>query len=216
MKLSFLCLSLFLFSCASYQNGKVANEYGKTLKKDLYVTAYQDFEYSTPHFSYIQVEFGNKTNDWFDVSKVLVNYKGDDLQIVLGPRLVDWANGIENKVAVDRHNNDLLLGTLAVGAMVAASSSANQGNFAATQSYIAVMAGTAVAGSVNELSNEVSDIERAKVFPQGHLYTPFSAAPGLVNKRWILIQHAPGVQITSFSFDVYLKNKEKRTYNVKI
>lgn len=217
MKYLSIVMCLTFFSCASYQNGKKAVQAGSEAKKeDIVVTAYQSREYSTPHFSYIQVEFGNNTQDWFDINKVLINYKGKDLKIVLGPRLVDWGNAIKNKVAVDRHNREMIWGAVAGAAAVGAYSSASRGSYSSAKTYAVVMAGAAVASSVNELTQKISDIERTKVFPESHLYAPFSAPPGLVNKRWILIQHAPGVSVDNLSFDIYLKSGKKRTYNVKI
>ena len=80
-----------------------------TIKQDIKVTAFQDSEYSTPHFSFIQVEFGNKTDDWQDISKTLLNISGDEIKIILGSRLKNWKESIQNKVAVDRHNERMSL-----------------------------------------------------------------------------------------------------------
>ena len=224
MKYLFLLLCFQLISCASYQNGHKAVEStstkssntNKPVKSKILVTAYQDREYSTAHFSYIQVEFGNKSDEWFEVNKVLLKYKGSDLQIVLGKRLVDWGKSIKNKVAVDRHNTQMIYGAIAATATIGGYNSARKGNIAATESYVAVMSGAALAGSVNQLSNEISDLERSTIFPSDHLYSPFSTPPGLVSKKWILLQHAPGAQIEKLVFEVFLKNGDKKSYSVTI
>ena len=130
--------------------------------------------------------------------------------------MVDWGKSIKNKVAVDRHNYEMVLGALMAGAVIGASSSANSGSVNATKNYALVMGGATITGTVNELTTKVSDLERTQIFPENHLYSPFSVPPGLVSKRWILIQYKPGIQINNFSFDIYYKDGKKTTYNVAI
>jgi hypothetical protein len=218
VKITSLILLLSFVSCASYQNGRTAKQTvdGKVqeAKEDIKVTAHYNREFSTRHFSYVQVEFGNKADEWKDITKVVLNVEDDAVKIILGQRLDDWARSIKNKVAVDRQNLQMALGIIAVGSAVAASSSAHSGNYSNTVAYTTVMAGAAVASDVNSLTNSISDLERARIFPKSHLYSPFSLPPGLVNKRWILIQHDKNVRVDNLSFDIFFKDGKKRTYTV--
>ncbi|MFT6632109.1 MAG: hypothetical protein ACJAS4_002071 [Bacteriovoracaceae bacterium] len=218
MKVGSLLIILSLVSCASYQNGRTAKQSvnGKISEApaDIKVTAHYDNEYSTKHFSYLQVEFGNKSDEWKDITKVILNVEGDSIKIILGQRLDDWTRAIQNKVAVDRQNLQMALGVLAVGSAVAAGSSAQSGNYTNTAVFSTVMAGAAVASDVNRLTDSISDLERAQIFPKSHLYSPFSLPPGLVNKRWILIQHEKNVRVDNLSFDVFFKTGKKRTYTI--
>ncbi len=219
-KNTLIAFSFTLISCASYQNGheaKIETNYNTTISsEDILVTADTNDEYSTDYFSYIQVEFGNQTDKWKDVKKVLLNVKGNELKIVLGQRLNDWSKSIQNKVDVDRQNLDMTLGLVTALAAAAAISSAKSDNTQSTKAYLNVMAGTAIASEVNSLSDKISDIERTKIFPDSHLYSPFSLPPGLVNKRWILVQHSKDVMIDKLSFDIFFKNDKKRTYIVSL
>ncbi len=207
-----------LTSCARYQRGRVAhiektNKHTKDLT-DIKITASKNKEYSTKNFTYVQIEFGNKTDEWIDVSKVALN-TGDDIKIVLGQRLIDWKVAIQNKVAVDRYNREMFFDIVATGAALGALNSAYTDKDEATKSFIAVMAGAAIAADVNNINNTISDIERSKIFPTNHIYAPFSLPPGLVAKRWLLIQHDKTVSVDKFSFSLFIKNSEMRTYTVR-
>ena len=220
MQKFFILSVLLLTSCASYQSGKEAkleNSDGtKKIVEDIKVTAERNREFSTPHFSYIQVDFGNKTDEWFDISKVRLNIADDTIKIILGDRLVDVSQGLQNMVAIDRHNQQMVLGAIAGVAFVGAASSGSSNSLEAMKSYSVVMAGAAVASDVNTLTDKISDLERAKIFPKNHLYSPFTLPPGLVNKRWIIVQHAPNVRINNLAFDVFPKKGKKRRYSVPL
>ena len=220
MKLIVYFLLFLLMSCASYQSGHTAKieKDGKILEntQDIKVTAFQDDEYSTEYFTFIQVEFGNNTDEWKDVNKVLLNVVGDDVKIILGQRLSDWSQAINNKVKVDRYNEQMVLETIVTSTAIGAIGSSHNGNIQSTNTYATILAGVAITDQVNNLTNKVSDLERTKIFPKGHLYSPFSLPPGLVSKRWILVQHAKNVQVVEISFDVYFKNSKKQTYVIDI
>ena len=218
---TFILAVIFFNSCASYQNGNVAQtiDTQNNLKESnlkLKVTGFADRELSTKYFTYLQVEFGNNSDKWIEVEKVFMLYKGTKLKVVLGSRLTDWANAIQNKIDVDRNNKLTVMGAITAFAAVGAVTNINDGNMAASSSYATVMSGTAIAMEVNELSNKITDIERAKIFPENHLYSSFSVPPGLVSKRWLLLQHPEGLTVGTFVFEVFYKDNTKERYSVNI
>jgi hypothetical protein len=214
MKNVYLVAIVFvLSSCASYTNGKKASAIGEK-KQDVTVKAFINKEFTTDYFTFVQVDFVNNTKDWKDIKKVTLNSSDKDIKIIVGPRLRDWNNAIRQKVAIDRYNREVLFGAAMGVAAVAAIDSSYKGNVENSKAFLAAMAGTAVASDINNLTNNISDLERAVIFPTTHLMAPFSIPPGLFAKRWILLQIKSDVQLVTFSFNVHYKDGSKNTYNV--
>lgn len=179
---------LILTSCASYQPGKDAvvvtgNEPIKTS-----ITGYIDQDFTTDHYVLLQFTFGNQTAEWTRIKSISLDLKtkeANNASVVLGQDLNDWSDAIQNKIAIDRHNSAVLLGSIAAAGAVTMIASGN-GN--------GVIAGAALyTGSVgvlaaNDIADGISDLERAKMIPKGHLYSKASIPAGLVVKRWILLK----------------------------
>lgn len=208
-----IVLVILLSSCASYTSGTAAKVTGEK-KQDVTVKAFINDEFTTDYFTFVQVDFVNNTEDWKDIKKVTLNSTDKDIKIIIGPRLRDWNSAIRQKIAIDRYNRDMLFGAAMGVAAVAAFDNAYKGNIANSKAYMAALAGTAIAADVNNLTNRISDLERAVIFPTTHLMAPFSIPPGLFSKRWILLQIKSDVQLASISFNVHYKDGSKNTYNV--
>ena len=202
MKQSLTLLILIAFtSCASYQTGKEVKDLSDKKmnhskeKPKLKITSKLNRELSTEYFSFIQVDFGNSSDEWIDIGQFNFLADNKNLNVVLGKKYNEWSESIQNKIAVDRQNSEMVMGAIALGAAVAAGSNAQSGNLANTKLYLALATGSLLINDINKISNEISDIERAKLFPRNHLYTNFQVPPGLVSKKWILIEHPKNLKI---------------------
>ncbi len=101
----------------------------------------------------------------------------------------------------------MILGIIAAGAVVAAGSNDQSGNIANSKLYLSVATGALLINDFNKISDTITDIERVKLFPKNHLYTNFQVPPGLVSKKWILIQHPNGLGIKDFVFTLNVDKK---------
>lgn len=220
MKLILMTMTLFFYSCASHQGGYRADlidgNTGKVIGNDIDVTSSVDEDFSTSHFTFAQVQFLNNTDDYFDVEKVTVGDEYDELVVVTGNRLRDWSMSIENKIAIDRNNKSVAWGALTAAAAIGAVSSANNGSYDSAKTYTAVTAGAVIGSDINNAMDRVSDLERGKLYPSGHLYTKFSLPPGLVSKKWIVFQHGSDEALGTIAMNVYLKNGEKKQYFINL
>jgi hypothetical protein len=216
MKTFFISLSLLLFSCASYQSGNLSDVNKSEIKSELVVSGYLDQEYTTDHFTFIQVDFGNNTDEWIEIEKVLINNNDKDIKIILGEKLESYIASINQKIAIDRYNTSMILGVTAGVAAAGAISSGNDGSIESVKSYASIMAGSLIADDINHISNNLSDLERTRVLPRNHLISPFSVPPGLVSKRWILLQINPKYIISNFAFTAHFKDGSKKVYNINL
>ncbi len=86
-----LALIVILTSCASYQTGKEVKDLSDNkqqtrlnTKQEIKMTAKLNRELSTKHFSFIQIDFGNKSDNWIDISKFNLLADEKIIKVILG------------------------------------------------------------------------------------------------------------------------------------
>jgi hypothetical protein len=188
MKLLILAMALIFNSCASYQPGKGALIVKGNHPKNTPITGYIDKDFTTDHYVLLQFTFGNKTAEWTRIKNISIDLKtkeANSASVVLGQDLNDWSDAIQNKIAIDSHNRAVLLGSIAAAGVVTMGASGNRGGIVAGA---ALYTGSIAVLAANDIADGISDLERAKMIPKGHLYSPISIPAGLVVKRWILLK----------------------------
>lgn len=176
---------VFLVSCASHQPGKHADVIGGEHNANVPITAWSDAEMSSDYFRVVHITFGNASDEWIRVKEVelLLDTK-EKIKITLGQDLVDWRESTMQKINIDRHNSQMLWGSIAaVGMGVAVAGRGDTANIGA-----AVAIGSLAYSAGTDISRQIRDLNKAGALPQGHLLAPFGIAPGLVARRWIVLQ----------------------------
>lgn len=186
--------------------------------KNLPISVEYDDTYSTRYFNFLTVTFGNYNPDWVRIKKVEVDSIAGlkDFRITAGPDLGHWGEAIKHKIAVDNHNRQLFVNTLVGVSSAAAYAGASSGNEAlATSGFVAVGATVGIEG-FNSYMNKLNAVERSKILPPDHLYSPFSVPPGLHLKRWLLVETDKKRNFCQIVFNVTYEDEKVVKYRVAI
>lgn len=179
-----------LMSCASYNAGESAIvKNGDSSKLSVKGELVRD--YTTDNFILINVGFENMSENWkrFKYVEMVETDSIKDAKVVVGNDLVTWSESMKTKLAVDQHNRSVLVGSIAgLAAVGAGVVSGNNGDLKLAKGL--VIGGSALLSleAINEVSKKADALELASLVPRSHLYHPFAVAPGLVSKKWILLQ----------------------------
>ena len=192
MKMALVVVTLFsLMGCASYQGGESSNVEKGENKRGYKVSASIDNQISSSNYRLVNIYHGNKSNDWVRLKRIkVVNINDGDektAEIVSGRDLVNWAESAKYMKKVDDWNRDILLGSIALAGAVAGSSSSTDLSNAGLGLYMA----SSSALVANGIMDGLTDIERAKLYPNTHIYSPFSVPAQMYLKRWLLIKADP-------------------------
>ncbi|MFZ4715556.1 MAG: hypothetical protein ACOYL6_17665 [Bacteriovoracaceae bacterium] len=182
-----LLLSFLLTACASYHNEHTAIMKDGSRIDKLKVSSAADEKLSSEYFQLLNFTFANDQDDWIRIKRVIISNQtiSEDINLVVGDDLVSWANSAKAKLEVDEYNKQMWLGGVTAALMVAgAAAGAKAGN----PIYLAPAFGALGVMVANDYFSKVSELERSKLLPPDHLYSPFSVAPGLFTKKWILLQ----------------------------
>lgn len=80
------------------------------------------------------------------------------------------------------------MSSISLAGLAIASGGVNQNSIGTLNAGLALTTGALTIGSAQKLFSKISDIERSKLVPEDHLYTPTSIPPHLVMKKWLLLQ----------------------------
>lgn len=207
-------------SCASYQSGNYAEVAGGKHPKNFAITANIDYELSTEHYTFINMTFGNHTDEWVRVKSFRFDLKDDALnkktQVVAGSDIASWTQSIQHKQRIDRYNTEVLLGSLALAGAAAAVGGARGGSEGLTK----VGAGTYVLSAgvmvANATINQISDLERASLFPANHVYRSFSVPAGLFANKFLLLKIRQKEMPSVIKFTIEYEDGSKADYQTQV
>ena len=207
-----------LTSCASYQTGNFAYRESGKHPAAFPITAEVDKALASDNFIVINFTFGNLSNSWKRVKKVRLKFKdkkeNENIKITVGNDLTAWREGINHKVAIDKYNRDVLLGSLAMAGAAIASTSNKSSNIKA--GLILTSASISV-GATNELIDKIDGLHRGAIVPQTHLYNPFSVPPKLYIKRWVVLEVPPTIKAPNkLWFTVDYEDGTSAEYSLKL
>lgn len=178
---------LLAASCASIHNGNYAkDEKGESIKKgNLIVSGIENTSLTSKYFLPLDFTFENLTNEFITVTAVKVEFKeakaNASMSVPMGSQLVAWSKAAQQNAAISDYNTSIVLGSIAAAGALGA-----QGNGSAANAS-AIAGAAAFAGlSIQEINNNLSTLEKAKVLPETHIYSgDFVIPPGLHAKKWI-------------------------------
>jgi hypothetical protein len=203
MKSMRLLVLMLLASCASTTPGDKVN----TGSEDLYVSLKLDPGYSNNRIQMYQLSVKNNTSDWMEFEGALLD-SDSEIAVLVGNRVPAWFEACDLERKVSEYNTNLLLGSLAVGGAVLASSTQH----APTGRIGAITAlGSISAIGVREFQNSKERVDFQQAFPQTHIFRPFVVPPKKVVQRWILVENPK-----KNPFALKLANKEGQTFNLQI
>lgn len=216
----YLILLSLLFSCASYQPGKYADIVSGDHPADTPITAEVDKQLTTENYTFINFSFGNLGDDWRRVKSVRIDFNNKDLNkkasLIVGDDLQTWSSAIQHKLAIDRYNRDVFWGSIALVGATAAIASGRSGNSSGMAAgSLAYTTSLGIMGA-NSFIDQISDLERASLFPATHLYQPFSIPAGLYSNRWVLLQIKKEDMPRIIYFNVEYLDGKKAYYQIDL
>lgn len=209
MKSLLLPLLLVLVSCASQQPGKYADVVEGEHPTNVPITGFLDNDLKSDHFTVVHVTFGNRTPEWVRVKEVLINLPdGENTYVVLGEDLQAWAKATQEKIKIENHNTQMFLaGVAAAGAVMAVTAKSD----GAANTGLAVMGASSLAITARDTTSHIRNLNRGNMLPEGHLLAPFPIPPGLVARRWLVLQTPVGKKTQNLSMTVrYLDGREAK------
>ncbi len=191
-----LCL-LFIMSCASIHSGNYAvpieanGESQDKIKTDLglIISGSINHLYCTEYFGFIDFTFENQSDKWIRIQNVKIHFGNDDadrnIKFVSGVDLLHWKKAMQMKVAIDEHNQKLIIGSLAgLSKLIATISDDEDLKDISNVSTIGLLTSLAV----NEFNEKTDILEKTKIFPDNHLLSSdFTIPPGLFTKKFLLL-----------------------------
>lgn len=176
-----IVLSFMLVSCASMMPGQDVS----TGSSDIDVAIKRDPIFSNELIQMYQLSIKNKTNEWLELDGVKI-IGGKEVDVLVGNRIESWVEACILEKKVSDYNTALVLGAMAVGGAVVASSTSHQ----QTGSVGAIVAlGSISALAVKDYQNAKNKVEFQKAFPEKHIFQNSVIPPGKVIQRWILVEN---------------------------
>lgn len=184
----FALLSLFILaSCASTMPGHDVKSNHKTIT----ATFEENYDFSTERIHMLQFSIMNKTDKWVEMTGANIN-STENIEVLVGSKINSWIEACTLEKQVSDYNRDLLIGSIAVGGAVVASSSGHQRTSTAGA---AIALGSITAMGANELMNSKNKAELTEALPEKHVFRPFVIPPHKVIQRWILIEGPAGAPL---------------------
>lgn len=217
-KILFPLLSALLASCASVHPGTMAKLHGSSSPLPLEVSIETIERNAGTPFQLVQVTYENTSDEWVRISKVeaLTGEAKNKISVVVGGDLVSWAEAMEAREAVDKHNRELLQSGLVVAGAGAAVAGGASGNDAVAAAGLATMVGTTAWAAVGTLTEKQRIANSPKHVPSTHLYTATTVPPGLFVRRWILFNKPKGTHLPWVVFTAETADGKKATYTVDL
>lgn len=179
--LSILALCLFFVSCATTMPGQDV----PTGSDDISVTIKKDPDFSNENIQMYQLSINNRTTDWLELDGAKLS-AGKDVSVLVGGYIDSWIEACILQKKVSDYNTQLVLGAIAVGGAVVASSSSHQ----QTSQVGAIFAlGSISALAVKDYQRSKNKADFQKAFPEKHIFQNTLIPPGKVVQRWILVEN---------------------------
>jgi uncharacterized protein YceK len=205
--IALLLITLTLFSgCAKIHNSQFAKSSG-----ELKISGERLEEFSNENISMFTLTFENIGEKWLTIEDLNISF-GDEvdsaIKTVKGEDFITYLKAIQLRNSIDRHNKNLLIGTvIGVGAIVAGSS-----NSQATKNIGAgISLGGLGTGVYGDISSYRDSLERAGGYPENHILAgKFRVPPKLFVKKFTVISgHSEEIGKTGVLRISYRENGRK-------
>lgn len=186
-----LFIALFITGCVSAHKDHMTQSLDQSGDPDFKVSVEKNDTLSTKNFVVLEFTLENKGDNFkryesidLDIPKKLNN----DVKVVVGKDLANWAEGIRNKIELDTYNRAMIMsGVVALGAVTAVASKDPNVSIGAA-SVAAAGSGIITVDRFQQIRNSVKDSPKSDLrglIPENHiLYTPVSVPPNLFLKRF--------------------------------
>jgi len=216
MKYALISLLLILSSCATYQPGHKAQHKSGEVIDGLSIATKIDKSVSNKYFKFLNLTFGNKGPGWIRIKKMYLkapekSFTGK-INIVMGQDLKTYSESLAYVRQIDAYNQAVFLELVSAAAIVGTVATSASGNADGAAIGLGVLATSLTIQELNRFSNNISSLELGNIFPQGHIYRPFSVPAGLYAKKWILIEMESGELPESLTFEIELLDGRKTEY----
>lgn len=208
-------LMLLLTSCASYTPGEYSEIEKTDSKEVLLASANIDETMSFGDLILVNFYFKNPSQNWLRVKNVeVVDIENHpDVRVIIGKDLYYWARSMEHKIAVDNHNRELLVGSLAMAGVALSIAGSTSRSMTTAGVGAALAVGVVTLDAAENLLEAVSTAERASLVPESHLYSPFVIPPNLVTRKWVLFQKMNTQRMCRLKFKVNYIDGTSAIYN---
>jgi hypothetical protein len=207
-----------LSGCASYNPGNDASVMKSDAKDILKLSSAIDRDFSTDDLVFLNFYLENKSAEWARIKNVsvLAIENNLDAKIVIGQDLVFWAKAIEHKVAIDNQNRQAIMTSLALAGAGIAVEGASRNSSGSINTGVAMASGALTIEGTQSIFGTISDLERSKLVPEDHLFTPSAVPPHLVLKKWLLVQTKPKSPVHKIVVKVIFEDNTSTVFVVNV
>lgn len=210
-------ISIFSVSCISYYPGSKAQFVSGEKKYKLTISAKKEHGYSNKYLTFLNFSFGNDSDEWARIKSITLDFNNPDINkkcvVIAGEDLKTWITAVQYKMRVDAYNASMFLGALAFAGVVAGVTSSDTG--IQTAGFSTALAASTI-DTANHIYRKKSDMERASLFPENHLYREFSIPSGYVVKKFIVLDINKEDFPENIFLTIKLKNKKTSRYKIPI
>lgn len=195
MRFVMLYIAIFLVSgCASKHKTHMSKQTGATVDDAIKVSVEKNTEMSTRNFVVLEFTIENTGNDYRRYESIDIELPTkikNQVKVVVGQDLVNWSEGIKNKIELEDFNRRTFIAgmTAVAGASAALSKDVNYAKVAG--GVAAAGYGTLAVDRFLEVRNAVKNSDKYDLrglIPQNHiLSTPVSVPPNLFLKRFAVM-----------------------------
>lgn len=190
MRLSVLSF-LTVCGCVSAHKEKVSNQTGSTIDRQIQVSVEKNERMSSANFVVLEYTLENKGADfrrYKNIELIVPEKLSESVKVVVGQDLVNWAEGIKNKMELEAYNRRMILASISAVAMTGAALSKDP-NFSKISAGVGLVgAGAITVSDFQAIRDRVRDSGKYDVrglIPDNHiLAAPVSLPPNLFLKRF--------------------------------
>ena len=193
---------------------------GATKDSDLKVSVEKNSSLSTKNFWVLEYSIENTGSEYKRYDKINITIDKaieNEVKVVVGQDLVNWAEGIKNKIEKDNYNLNLFLGSMSTIAASSAAISKDPQYSKAAMTVAAAGYGTLAVNQFIQIRDGIKNTNKSDtrgLIPGNHvLATPVSVPPNLFLKRFAVF-YIPNKMSAAFYKTSMSFEGGKKTLNV--
>lgn len=224
MKIKFLLLLTFgilnFVGCASVHPGhKAVTSNNAPPVLPIIVSANNIESSKNSTYQLIEVTIENKSGSWFRAksSKLIINNPSESgVSVIVGNDLKDWGKAMAFKNKMDKHNNDIAMGSLAAAGTAALIAGADNNNSNLTKAGSVAILSAEVWGLTEVINESLRNAEGVQAVPENHLYHSFSIPGKMFVRKWLLLNKPIDKVVNKLVLEIESNDNEKDTYEVTL
>jgi hypothetical protein len=222
-KMILLTTTFLLTACVSTHKDNMGQAVGVNADNELLVSVEKNRAMSTENFVVLEYSIENKGSDFkrFDQVDIEIDPKlKEKVKIVVGQDLVNWSEGIRNKIEKDNHNFRMFMTGLTAVAATSANLSKDRDFAVASAGVAAAGAGILTVDSFMQIRDNLRNAQKSDsrgLIPENHiLASPVSVPPNLFLKRFAVFYVKGDATEKFYKMKMsFTKEGEKKSYLVR-